>query len=452
MDQRLVVTLFCVLGSCHDGSTGLDTNRIVERWFQPQSGFGRARPAVNGNVVIFGAGDGQIVARTIASGSPLWSTLVDADGIKGANLLVRSNVVVAPSVFRTTALDAQTGQILWKYEAPLDTVGAAPGSARPGMVIDSRIDADNDMVFIPAWGASVSAVDIRSGAVRWIWQPGVMSGDSATSGVFASGSMGVKVTGDTVFATLWHFTNRLGGTSEPWLVAIQKTSGVELWRLQLPLEGSGVLVESAPALFQNLVIVHSLSARTFAVDRSTRQVVWQFSASGHTVSTLAGPEVAGSHVYVDAGDGAIYQLRGSDGTVEWRGVFGVATTRDMLVTDTRVIFPTGTELHVIDRSTGNEVSVTVEPHSSDPLFGSAAASSGGLVFITVFGGAWCFVVPYRNAFGRSAQRKRRTRNAGLCIDSTSLSMSSVVSTTPLISCGVAPVRSDRSLAKKRGSE
>jgi outer membrane protein assembly factor BamB len=344
-------------------------------------------------MVYFGTGDGQVIARDINSGAQLWAAKVSQEAIEGANLVVRTNVVVAASVFHTTGLDAQTGRQLWRYVSPKDTGGVSPSVASPGSLIDSRIDADNDMVYIPAWGASVSAIDLRTGAVRWVWQPGIIAGDTATSGVFRSGSMGVRVSGDTVFSTVWHATNRAGGTSEAWLLALDRNTGVEFWRVRMPAEGSGVMIQTAPAFYQNLVIVHTVSARTFAVDRTTQQIAWEFTAPGYTLSTLAGPEVSGDIVYVDGGDGQIYALRASNGGVLWKGMFGAATIGDMLVTDRHIIFSTGAELHILDRQTGKQNWVIVQPHTSDPLFGSPAQFANGLVFTTVAGAAWCFDDP-----------------------------------------------------------
>jgi outer membrane protein assembly factor BamB len=362
------------LGSC-GGPSGPEVGGVRERWYQAQTGYSRARPATNGTVVYFGTGDGSVAARDMNTGSLLWISKVSRDAINGANLVVSANVVVAPSVFQTFGLDAQTGQQLWSYEAPDDTVGVSPSAASPGTLTNSRIDADNQVVYIPAWGASVSALELRTGAVRWVWQPGLIAGD-------------------TLFSTLWHFTNRVGGTAEAWLVALDKNSGAELWRTKLPYQGSGVLVETAPALSGNLVIVHLLSGRTYAVDRTTRQIAWEFSVPGYTLSTLAGPEVSAGIAYVDGGDSQIYALRASDGSVAWKGSFGSQTTRDLLVTDRHIIFPTGAELHILDRQSGQQVAVVVQPHTSDPLFASAAAFANGLVFTSVGGGAWCFEEPH----------------------------------------------------------
>jgi outer membrane protein assembly factor BamB len=239
----------------------------------------------------------------------------------------------------------------------------------------------------------VSAVDLDTGKARWVWRPGLIDGDTAVSGVFRSGSMSVLVSGDTVFATLWHSVNRPGGYSEAWLVAIDRLSGTEFWRIRLPYIGSGVLIEARPVVYQNLVIVHTLSARTYAIDRATQKVVWEFTVPSAQLSTTAGAERYGDIVYVDGGDSQIHALRARDGSVMWSSPFPAATIADLLVTDRRIIFPIGGELVLLDRETGQMVAITSQPHTYDPLFSSAAVFSNGRVFINVAEAAFCFDEP-----------------------------------------------------------
>jgi serine/threonine-protein kinase len=205
--------------------------------------------------------------------------------------------------------------------------------------------------------------------------------------------MGVQVSGDTVFATMWHWLNRAGVSSEAWVVAIDKLTGAEFWRVRLPYQAAGVLIQTAPAVYKNLVIVHTLSGRTYAIDRSSQTVAWEFTPAGPLHSTTAGPELAGDEVYVDGGDGNIYALHAADGSRVWSYAFEAQTTRDMLATDRRLIFTQGSLLYILDRSTGSRVAVTGQPRTTDPLFASAPAVAEGLVFVSVAGAAWCFEEP-----------------------------------------------------------
>jgi len=264
---------------------------------------------------------------------------------------------------------------------------------QPGGVTASHIDADDNTVYIPAWGASLSAVDLHTGQTRWIWQPGHVDGDTAISGVFRSGSNGVVVTGDTIFATVWHYLARLGVPSQALLVAIDRLSGRELWRVPLPAIGAGTMIWAPPVVYQNLVIVHTLSAHTYAIDRTTQRIVWEFSIPEANLSTVAGPVLYGDVLYVDAGDSQIHAVRPGDGSLIWSAPFPTQADRELLATDKRIYVSIGTELYILDRRDGSTVTVVHQPHTYDALFSSGAAASNGLVFITVAGAAWCFDEP-----------------------------------------------------------
>ena len=168
----------------------------------------------------------------------------------------------------------------------------------------------------------------------------------------ASGSNGVRVSGDTVFATLWHFVNRSGGYSEAWVVAIDRLEGKEFWRVRLPFQGSGTLIWAPPVVYQNLVIAYSLFAHTYAIDRATQKIVWEFTAPSAHLSPTSTAELYGDLLYLDGGDEQMHALRARDGSVVWNAPFPAEATRDLLVTQRRIIFPIGGELVILDRETG----------------------------------------------------------------------------------------------------
>jgi outer membrane protein assembly factor BamB len=345
---------------------------------------------VLGDLVYFGTGDGQVIARDAATGAPRWAAKVTNDAVEGANLVARAGVVVAPLILSTVGLDAATGRERWRYLAPPDTALGSAGL--PGQVVLTRIDADEETVYIPAWGASVSAVDLRTGAVRWVWQPGRAPTDTAAAGRFRSGSMGVRVSGDTVFATAWHNLVANGVRSEAWLVALDRATGRELWRAVHRNERGGVVL-GAPALAGRVAIFATRGGRAYAVDRATGQLAWEFAAPAPALTMSSQAEAYGSAVYVDGGDSHIYALRVDDGTILWRAPFPTQTTVDLLVTERRVVFSEGAFLYVLDRRTGRRLAEVTQPRTSDPLFASPAAFANGRVFITVNGAAWSFDEP-----------------------------------------------------------
>lgn len=378
------------LPSCSNEPTASET-RVRERWHDVQPGFAWARPTVADGVVYFGTGDGQVIARHAASGARRWAARVGAGSIEGANFVASNGVVAVALVQHTVGLDAATGRELWRYEAPLDTVDAGSNPA-PGQVARSRLDADGEAVYIPAWGASVSAVDLRTGAVRWVWQPGPAPTDTAARGVFRSGSMGVRVSGDTVFATAWHNLVANAVQSEAWLVALDRRDGRELWRSVHANDRGGVIL-GAPALAGRVVLFNTRGGRVYAVDRTTGKLAWQFAATAPTLTPSSQVEVYDGTAYVDGGDSHIYALRVTDGAVLWRAPFRTQSVHDLLVTARRVVFSTGGFLWVLDRETGQTVTELTQPYTDEPLFASPAAFANGQVFVTVKGAAWSFDEP-----------------------------------------------------------
>lgn len=384
--------------SCGQEPTG-GGDSVRERWYQPQAGSAAARPAVLRDLVYFGTGDGKVIARDRATGAARWTAqaAVLSDEIGGSNLIVAAGVVVAPVAYHTVGLDAESGRELWRYRAPLDTVGERQPA--PGYVFHTTIDADSQTVYIPAWGASVSAVDLATGQARWVWQPGRAATDTATSGVFRSGSDGVRVSGDTVFATAWHYLVRNGHRSEAWVVALERETGRELWRVTLPVTEMGVGMQAQPALWGNLVLVNTSGGDLFAVNRTSRAVAWRAAPEApgpddFLLAVVTSPAVAGDVVYHDGANRHLYARRASDGAMLWKSR-GEQFLDDFTITPTRIYSGDGGNLFIFDRASGRLVRKLSEPR--DPpdrsLFSSSAAVADGQVFVTVSGGAWSFVEP-----------------------------------------------------------
>lgn len=369
---------------------------VRERWYQRQTGESETRPAVLGDLVFFGTGDGKVVARRQSNGGAAWTASVATDAISGSNMALQSNTLVVPILRETVALDASTGRQIWRYGAPADTAGGR-SSAIPGQVRKTHLAADASTVYIPAWGASISAVTLATGAVRWVWQAGPTPSDTATRGVFRSGSQGVAIAGDTLYATAWHFLDANGLKAEAWLLALNRTTGAEFWRITMPSYTGGAFVWGAPVVNGRMVIFEAGGGHEYGIDRFTTQLVWEYKPNT-LHGTEAATELFDGIVYHDGGDGYIYALRASDGSLVWRGTTdlslgGAITNRDMLVTSRRVIFSDGMTLHVLDRQNGRLIASTQQPRTSDSYFASPAAYANGQIFVSVGDGAWSFDEP-----------------------------------------------------------
>ncbi|MGQ0539623.1 MAG: outer membrane protein assembly factor BamB family protein [Gemmatimonadaceae bacterium] len=373
------------LAGCKLFTGGDDRPVLPVCWNQPQSRTGVAwgQPAVARDLVVFGAGDGTATARDLHTGAVRWRTLVGTGDVRGGNLLARNGVVVVPVVRWTVALDLATGSERWRYTAPLDVKEDSVNPA-PGGVPRARIDADNSHVFVPAWGASISAIELATGRVSWTWTPG----DTVP---FSSGAEGVRVAGDTVYATVWHYLTALGGRSEHWLVALDRRTGREFWRVVFPSYTGGVIFMGAPAVYRDLVIFHSVGGYEWAVNRFTREIVWRFTPTP-TQATVSQTELYGDVVYHDGGDNHIYALRAVDGSLVWKAPID-ASPHGFVVTERHLFIAAQGWFNVLDRATGRRIATVTQPGNSSGAFVSAPAYSNGRVFVAGRGAAICFHEP-----------------------------------------------------------
>ncbi len=383
------------LGSACNDPTRPGEAKVRERWFQSQSmGFPYAAPLADGSTAYFASGGGFVIARDLETGAAKWTTSIgqsvysQSAEIGGENLVLRDGVLVVAVRYHVSGLDAVTGAKLWQFTAPLDTVDdPAP---RPGFVVEVRIAADDNTVFVPAWGATVTAVDIKTGQPGWVWrvEPSLPN---------RSGASGVRLSGDTVFATVWHNLNQSGTQSEAWVVALNKQSGQEFWRFVLPRQGSGVLIDGAPAVWRNLVIVTLGSGDLFAVDRNTQTIVWhilpQIAANGLGTRLITGAIVYEDFVYANGSDQKVHAYRAADGTELWASFAG-QLSRDLAVSNKFVYASNGASLYVLDRVTGAQYSALGHPRKSvSYTFSSGPTVYNGRVFITISDGAWSFDEP-----------------------------------------------------------
>ncbi|HEX7939911.1 MAG TPA: PQQ-binding-like beta-propeller repeat protein [Gemmatimonadaceae bacterium] len=383
--------------SCHEHDTpteprsiGDTFGRIWSVWVQKQALWPWARPVVNGATVIFATGDDRLIARDRRTGGEVWSTQVtsvnDDPQVAGENLVIAGGVVVAAVSRNTVGVDVSTGKQLWSYGAPSDTLIDDPGSA--AMVAGVDLDADDSTVYVPAWGASLSAVNVRTGIARWVWR-------SPAGAQFRAGGKAARVSGDTVFQTVWQCVNKNCNLAEGWVMALDRRTGAEFGKAVIPAYTSVVVFNGGIALYQNLVIVTGPGGQVWAIDRSTYQVAWHYGPTPALTSTVAGPVLAGNVVYTDGGDEHAVGLRASDGAVVWRAPIESQATKGLFVSATRVYVPEAGVLNIIDRSSGRYVARIEQPNvgTNGSLFATPVTTFGSLVYATVGGAAWCFVEP-----------------------------------------------------------
>ena len=360
------------LAGCR-GAADSEGSVLSKCWGSAVPGLSISRPALDETAVYATDGVGSLNAFAKSDGRRLWHTQLTAGVIRGMNVVVASGVAVAATRDSTVGVDAATGRLLWQYAAPLDRQ-ENPVAPEPGYVGFTRMDTDGESVFIPAWGASVSAVDLRTGQRRWLWS-------TPDTAAFRSGSMGVRRAGDTLYATVWRYTDPFGGKTEQWLVALDRRTGRELWRKTFPPFTGGVSVQGAPVIIGDIVIFSVVGGDEFAVNRFTQQLVWTFRSSP-IQATVAESEGFGTTVYHDAGDQTIVALDAATGTLLWKGSYGGQATVDFLVSERFVYVSVARDLVVLDRTNGREVQRIRRASSlQNRIFSSPAAFAEGRIYV-----------------------------------------------------------------------
>lgn len=369
-----------------DDSEG-DTLRLRTLWFQPQTGYARPQPAISGDVVYTAAGDGRVIARDLATGVRRWTTTVGTGSLEGSNLVASAGVVVAPVVYHTVGLDAATGRELWRYEAPIDSVGGGPPN--PGTVARVRVAADDEAVYLSAWGGSVASVGLRTGTVRWTWTP-------PPDTPFRFGGEGVTLDDGIVYAVSAHALDFYGSHCEMWVVALEARTGRQIWLAKIPAKGTISCTAGRPAVTKDRVIAMQMTGELFGLDRRTGEVVWNVPPDTSAyLAVLSSPEVYDDVVYAATGDDHLRAFRAEDGQPLWRTPVRAQFANDLLVTEDNIYGVDGPYLFAFDRRTGRLLGQTRQPREPElgGLFRATPAYVDGRIIAPVNDGVWAFKEP-----------------------------------------------------------
>lgn len=362
---------------------------VDTRWYRSEPGYGAACPTVAGNVAVFGTEDGRLVGRDRNTGAQQWRSIVNSGRYPvDAPLLTVDGVVVALVGDETSGIDPATGQVLWTYGAPRDSGGFFDNPAGPGYLARNVASADRGVVYIPAWGGSVSAVDVHTGATRWIWK-------LQTDTTFGAGAAGTTVAGDTVYASLWENINFSGTEVRGWLVAIDRGSGRTLSRTVLPFSPPriGGRIVATPDV---VVVTRGGAGSLAAVNRRDASVAWTFTSPGGWYASSSGVGGDAAMIFEDGGNDHFYALQPGTGAQVWENNFAGSPPTSPTASNRMVYLSNGWALSIFDRATGAIAAKVTQPGhsalSADGFIG-CVTTAGNEVYATTDGGAWSFREP-----------------------------------------------------------
>jgi eukaryotic-like serine/threonine-protein kinase len=223
-------------------------------------------PAVSGNTVYFGSGDGHVYALATDTGALRWK--FHTGNVVHASPAVADGVLYVgswDSYFY--ALDAATGKEHWRFKT-----GEDPDINNQVGIQSSAVVADGT-VYFGCRDSKLYALDASSGAKRWAF-------DNKGSWVISSPTVR---NGKVYFAT-----------SDSALVrAVDAKSGAPLFELsfnQWPFF-------SSPALAGNYLYIGSHAGKLIAIDLKAQKTAWTFLTDGATKNAAALSKADGSPDY-----------------------------------------------------------------------------------------------------------------------------------------------------------
>lgn len=364
-------------------------------------------PLLAGNAVVFGLSNSTIMARDPDTGRPLWTSTFDGRAIEGHRMHYVQGVVLAVSSSRAHGFDGATGHPLWTYDAPPSPWGALlpGGPGEQSYFGNSYTDADEETLFVPAWGGNISALDARTGARRWLWQFDSGQPDKSMA-------VGVRVSGDTLYAIVTSWTTANGMRTDPFLFALSTRSGRELWRLALPDTASGTSPWAQPVLAGGLVVVTG-GTKLFGVDPATRTIRWTFVGPETGQVARYSPVARDGIVYLDNAWDTMSAVDGGTGRELWRRRLTInasgypgdcVTSGDLAVSETHLYVPCQLWIMTLDRSTGRILAIRSVPKSqpgNDDVKGhvwSGLLTAGGMAIALIVDSRGLSSVWYAAAF------------------------------------------------------
>jgi len=244
-------------------------------------------PALAGDSLYVGAGDGGIYRIRAMDGRVLWR--FSTAGRVRSSPAVAEGVVYAGSfdgVFY--AIDARSGKARWKYA----TEGASIDCDKWGFdrrSINSSPAVADGIVTFGSRDAHQYALDARTGRLLWRLGHAVALSPDHAELAWCEGSPAIEGGESYVGSSDGHFID-----------AVDLRTGRELWR-----HSTAQRVIGSPSVVGGLVVAGVEDGRVVALDRKDGHQVWSFPTRARVYSS---PAVSRSTVLVGSADGALYAL------------------------------------------------------------------------------------------------------------------------------------------------
>jgi parallel beta-helix repeat protein len=313
--------------SGYSTSTAPLTNNSL--WKYQTGDFVDSSPAVVDGVVYIGSGDNNVYALNASTGSKIWS-------YQTGFFVVSSPAVAAGVVYVGScdgnfyALNSSTGNRIWSFQTGKEIrsspvvydqivyFGTLNGADYSNVYALDAVTGNKiwnyslrssffsspsvagGIVYIASTNGNVSALDASSGQLVWEYH----TADPLYSSPAVDGGVVYICSGDGF------------GLKRGNVLALDALTGTKIWSYN-----PSSYVPSSPAVANGLVYASAGNGNVFALDATSGSILWSTSIAtpnnGTVYNMLSSPAVAAGVLYIGSFDQDIYALDASDGHVIW---------------------------------------------------------------------------------------------------------------------------------------
>jgi outer membrane protein assembly factor BamB len=300
-------------GNCY--AANLKTGK--EKWHFPTKGVVVSSPTFANNLVYFSSRDQYLYALDAASGKPAWSFSMGKerpyawafDNQTSSPVVVENSLYIGSGDGHVYALETKTGKEKWRFKTQ-GLVRATPAVA-------------NNVVYIGDTEGYFYALNANTGKQTWRFETEGVKFDPAQFGFDRKAIMFSAALTDEL---------AIFGGRDGFLYAVERATGRERWRMDHKVSW----IMSNPAIADGKVFTGTSDGRFVqAVDLQTGQEVWRFSIQNVCWSS---PAVADGVVYIGSDEGRLYALDSQTGQKKWQFRVGGRVRSNPVAKDGMVYF------------------------------------------------------------------------------------------------------------------
>jgi polyvinyl alcohol dehydrogenase (cytochrome) len=361
-----------------------------------------AAPAVVGDVVYLPGWNGRVYALRLEDGSAVWTASLP-DLIDSSPMVTDSQVFVSDDNGSVHALDRATGEVQWSRSvddheeahlwsspvyipsASLVVVGVASGEEQvPKAAFTFR--------------GSVVALDADSGEIRWKFETASAAAGSGP-GIGSWGTAAVDESRKLVFIGTGNNYGLPSGELSDSMLAIDYETGQLAWSRQFTdgdvyaiygAQGADFDIGSSANLFsvdgKDIVGIGVKSGNYFALDRDSGEIIWRTTISSGSVlgGVISAPAYADGLIFAASNEfltsmSTAVAMDARSGDIVWRAQYGDLTYGGVAHANGVVfIGSTSGAIYAYDAMTGATLWADRAP-DGQPIAGSPTIASGRLI-------------------------------------------------------------------------